>query len=851
MNKADQNGDTPLHKAQSPQVTQLLIDAGADATATNRDGEAPIHAAHSVDTIKVLLSKTSIDMRDQDGKSVFLKILSDKDFRASSDGTPVADFVLKILELGADASVIDRHGNSALHYLASREGLGKPQGRKLLERLIKDGADPYLHNAKGQMAIDRLGISRMEDLEAFLEVTKVDINAVDNHGRTFLFNIIDRPGYQNAQLEAFIGLMSKAGARFDITNQRGWTLVHAALRRCRTDGNILRLLVEHGADPKQTDMDGNTMWHKGASQFATRWVSPQLFHDIAALDIDPRKANKLGRLPLHILCSYDQWWLKPGIHAKIALDRGNDAEKEDKTTLFDFILQQGPEDVNCMDHDGITPLHLISTFSTDLMSRLLEAGAEPTLSTHENLNVFHLASRCRQSNTISLLVDWFKANKTAEDLYTTVNTKDKRGRTPLYYACASGRYQSVQLLLESGAHTDLETYDGLALNGCVDFEEELKSWDRYNSTEQEKSAGAVLIGDNSRLKVAQSGWTSYGKERLDEILDLLISNATTTASHGIDKAITVAMGRHRDYTTEQLMRARRSLGFTQDLACKLGVKLCLDRRANESARMMGNPDFANHIDSLMSSRFYDAVPSCVAKYSPELKDLHDVLIKLSKSGFAQIMENLLTPEVVSRLENELDSTTVGVRNGRRMASLLVAACESEEPNMPVIQLLVKKGARLDCLGLPVDHQYRGRVPETPLHTVVRGEQHPWWHTAQALPFILEQGGTLEVKDANGLTPLNASLENMTESCWNSKAMEMLLKAGADPSSVDSAGNSCLARSIGNTIIHTMLIEHGAVTATDHSSVTSCILAKDVDMLERILASGADPNARNVGEEEEA
>ncbi|SPJ71033.1 uncharacterized protein FTOL_00761 [Fusarium torulosum] len=848
VNKANRNGDTPLHKAQSPQVAQLLLDAGADATATNRNGEAPIHVVHSVDMIEVLFSKTSIDARDQDGKTVLLKALSDQSFRVSADGTPVAEFVLKILESGADASVIDRDGNSALHYLASREGLGKPQSRKLLERLMKDGLDPYLRNVNGQMAIDKLGISRKEDLEAFLEVTKVDVNAMDSDGRTLLFNILDRPGYQDVQVEAFIDLMSKAGARFDITDQRERTLLHAAVRRRRSDGKILRLLVEHGADPKQTDMDGNTVWHDGASLFATCRVSPQLFHDITALGVDPRKANKHGRLPLHLLCGYDQWWLKPGVHGRIALDRSDRAEKEDKTTLFDYILQQGPEDVNCMDHDGITPLHLTSTFSTDLTSRLLEVGADAMLSTNEGLNVFHLASRCRQSNTIGLLLDWFKTTKTAEDLQTAVNAKDKRGRTPLYYACASGRHQSVQLLIESGARVDLETYDGSALNGCADFEKELKNWDRYNSTEEELSAGGVIINDKTRLKVILCGRNSYRAERLDEILKLLTTSATTTSRHGIDKAITAAMGRHHDYTVEQLMRVRRSSGFKQDLACEVEVNLCLDRRAKELSELMGNPHFADHIDSLMRSRFYDAVPSCITKHAPQLKELHSVLAKLAKIGFAQVLDNLLIPEVVSRFEEESDSPTTGVGNGQTMASLLIAACESEEPNMPVIQLLVKKGARLDCLGLPVNHHCMDRFLETPLHAVVRGQQYRWWHTAQALLFILEQGVNLEVKDANGLTPLNASLKNIIESCWNSKSTEMLLKAGADPSSVDSAGKSCLARAIGNKIVHTMLLQHGAVTATDHSSLASCILAKDVDMLERILASGADPNARKVGEE---
>lgn len=105
---------------------QLLLDAGADATVANQNGEAPIHVSYNVDMIKALISKTSIDVRDRDGKTVLLKALSDRDFRLSADRTPVEEFFLKIIELGADTSVVDHHGNSALHNLVSREGLGKP-----------------------------------------------------------------------------------------------------------------------------------------------------------------------------------------------------------------------------------------------------------------------------------------------------------------------------------------------------------------------------------------------------------------------------------------------------------------------------------------------------------------------------------------------------------------------------------------------------------------------------------------------------------------------------------------------------------------------------------------------------
>jgi ankyrin repeat protein len=137
--------------------------------------------------------------------------------------------------------------------------------------------------------------------------------------------------------------------------------------------------------------------------------------------------------------------------------------------------------VNRADNQGVTPLHTVSTFSPFLTHRLLAEGANVEATTSEGLNAFHLAARSRQSNIIGLLISWLQSKGDQKSLTKVIEAKDARGRTPLYYACASGRVETVQLLIDAGALADTESYIGSAWNGCADFEEEQKNadWSRW------------------------------------------------------------------------------------------------------------------------------------------------------------------------------------------------------------------------------------------------------------------------------------------------------------------------------------------------------------------------------------
>ncbi|KAH7322527.1 ankyrin repeat-containing domain protein [Stachybotrys elegans] len=825
---ADANACRPL-------IAQLLLDSGANIDAINSDGETPLHTARSVDVIETLVSKRDINTRTSHGKTVLLYALSDPNRMRTEKA--VMENVLRLLDLGADPCVIDDGGNSALHYAATIGGFGTEHGRCVLERLMQGGVDPDLRNASGKTALYLLSDCQRHykfnrrDWETFLEVTGADVNIPDNEGRIPFFVALDKASYNSSDggAEELLAIMVKSGTRFDVTDKRGRTLLHAATPQCRSKTSLLHLLKENGVDPQQADIEGNTIWHAAVPRFSDWRVSTELFHLITDLGVDPRAANKHGRLPLHVLCEHDQW----------ALQDSNYSRKEDSTTLFEYLLHESRHDMNRMDHDGVTPLHLVSTFSADQTKRLLDAGADPMLATHEGLNVFHLAARTRQGNIIGILLDWFRTS--SKDLQVAINAKDKLGRSPLHYACASGRSQAVQFLLEAGAVVDTANFNGSVWNGCADFEEEEKKWCVYHSDRDKTRAAGVLLDDDRRVEAMRGGERPPRMERLEEIIDLIISN---NAVSGIDGAIALAAARKNDYTVECLLRARQSLGVAKPLDCATDAEACLGRRAEQLSQYQSIGHFSIQVGILMDKWYYNAVPAYIARNPPSPLEMREFLTKLAQSCQTSLLDIILTPELMSDLENidMANEKRTAHQQTKGTAFLMLAACEVEEPNLPVIQLLVKKGVQLSA---GISGKHHGALL-SPLHTLSMGGYHSWWQTNQALPYLLEQGVDLEIRDSMGLTPLNSSLENMDRPSWNSHATKLLLQAGADAKSVDDRGRSCLGRAVGNKDVYRLLLQYGAVI--EPLAFATAIVGRDLDMVQFMLDSGMDPNTRKVGEE---
>ena len=873
IHSRDPKGNTPLQLACDVATVRLLVDAGADPNAVNNHGETLLHCCRDKQIIQFLLAEAkALNHLNLEIKHPLLKFIEDGN----------VENALMLLENGADATVVDREWNGAFHYAV---GIQKPyEGDDYRAQLIKalhsGGADVNQKNKKGQTALHQFGngprgLGRDHvDAVVFPAVVAAgaDLNAEDNDGQTPLFVKFLHGNYFSQEKIATCERMIEAGALLSTRDYKGRNLLHAAAEGDKTD--IFKWLVDHGVDPNVTDNDGNTIFHRlmlRANQYPYGPGSRSFdaFDNVIGFGVDPLQPNHSGRTPLHTVSATGPYIHPPG-------STGGSR----RTTAFDYVLAMH-KDVNRIDNAGVTALHLAATFSEYQTRRLLESGADPSIQTHEGITSFHLAARGRQSNIIGLLLDSLESRVGRDGMKRVLDIMASYRKTALYYACASGRVESVKLLLEAGASVNGD-YLVIALDGCAAFETEQSNWPRFKldnngdylaialdgcaafETEQSNwprfkldnkslpDAGSVTADGKYRTKLGREG--RYPRERLEEILSLLTSHSQLVVS-SIDRAVMSAAGNGSDYTVDCLLGIRAGLDHNQSFAFTHDSFACLEkrraiRRAYEdgAAGVVNLKSSPRHLESefdfLMSIREYGLARDRLAKDRLMIPENGPtVLHELVAGGFTLLLSQVLTHEVLELLEdNEWRAkTTQKARVRQPLEPLLVAACRREMPNMEVVVLLMEQ--------FKVDANNRNSVPsnyytnvssETALHVLARGAH--WWQAAQCIPYLVKNGANMEARDSMGLTPLNAALDKLVVNTeFNRRAVETLIRLGADINSVDDKGVSCIARATHNTDILELLLSGEPIILP--KDVTTAIKNGECDSLEAMLIRGADPNGR--------
>ncbi|KAM5343633.1 hypothetical protein ACJ41O_012170 [Fusarium nematophilum] len=577
IHKRTPSGETALHGAvRSPVLTRLLLDAGADANATNDFGKAPLHTVESIDTMTILVEEghADIDLALPDGRTPLFCILRSRS----------SDAAVKFLEYGPNCNLVDEKGNSPLHAVLGEHSL-EP---RLVKALLERGADLNLRDHQGRtplLAIADRNFRYNADVIDMLLEAGADINAVDFQGSTLLFHrLLEglRPdGDQDIQ-----ALLDRGASLFKRDFQ-GRTALHQIVRASNRLYNEiyytcdLDFFVNLGLDVKAVDYYGNNLLHELAvCQANHTWGSAAnmvpLCQHLLDLGLDLSQKNHAGRTPLHILCTEDKYKMKfrPGV-----------------VMLIDFVISQ-TKNLDDPDNDGVTPLHIAATSWELNAKKLLDAGASPAVLTHEGLNPLHLASRCRQSNTVGLLLDRLKtlpASATGlgssrhgvSDTLKPVIGVDAQayGReviTPLFYAYLSGRPETVALLLEAGADVKLgeisaafagfEEEDGL---WKVHYPPEAGPWEHPGVPSDYGANGrpvALKVRDISRgitrpdFHKHPQELTTHDSARLEEILDMLIEHGAEVdqfAQHGWDTdGIATAALENMDYAAGCLADVR-------------------------------------------------------------------------------------------------------------------------------------------------------------------------------------------------------------------------------------------------------------------------------------------------------
>ncbi|CAH0055187.1 unnamed protein product [Clonostachys solani] len=879
INQRDRWDRTPLHYAvSSPVLTRLLIQAGADANATDDSGAAPIHQVPSIDSMVVLIEEghADINLAQKDGQTPLLKKLS----------AYHVETTLKFLEYGPDCSVTDRDGNGVFH-------LALDQWRTdadLLRALLKAGADP---NAKNKAGLTPLLAMRRDFKPHLMDVlieAGADINATDGKGRTVLFKLLSDTSASKEKYPVITQLIER-GFSMHHRDRKGRTLLHEAIhchdtnRHRSNEQSRFDFVRGLGLDLHAVDNGGNGLLHELAMSYRNHdsYSGPSLvslWENLLDLGLDLEQVNHDGLTPLHILCS-----------------RASFSRFEQGVIMPIDVVISRTKDLDRVDNLGATPLHRAVILGEQHSKKLLDAGADPTKATHEGLTPLHLASRCRQSNVVGLLLDELRKRTPSSDsavLGVDAAASDQHNSTPLYYACLSGRPETVSLLLDAGA----DPKKGHVFSACASFEDEDQLWNSGCQEDEIFNDQLPLRSRDTRRFPKRGGryrqdsdTNSVETTRLEEILEMCVRNGLEEKHFDqldlrFPKSgyISEAFYKGHDYIAMCLtaMRARNPAWSVEEAASVTGTGMVEEVLYNSSreARLesfgasgMIQPDRINqnHLLSFLRQKewkFIEKMAHEGVEFLSAKTGVSNFTILVSH-GYTSLAETVGDIVVQKGFESGDwhafgDKSRPGLWFARRDISdpnkvaqnplpLLIEATQRELPNLPMVKLLVEK------FGVDINEMAYGRGyvggknmvggNNSPLHSVARGDH--WWQVHQALPYLLEAGANMNIRNQNGQTPLLTALK--ADGNWpgpfNGTAARLLIEAGADVNAVDNEGRSCLACARHDVGLVKLLISHGAVVTAD--SVLAAIDSRSVPMLQALLSGGASANIRAEKPSEEA
>jgi ankyrin repeat protein len=375
---ANRYGATPLSEAAakgSAALIETLLKAGAAPnTLTTPEGETVLMTAArngNAEAVKVLLAhkadpnareeyrgQTALMWAAAEGHPDILKLLlaasanykvrsGDRDTTLPklSNGSPIApiprggltalhfaarqgevESVRVLLEAGADLNQPDSDGNSVLNLAILNTHY------ELAQFLLDKGADPNVANKDGRaalfMAID------MHDIDWSPRPARKELDKVTS--LDIVKSVVAHGGNVNAQLTNPSTIERFAQDHGDKTLAAGATPFMRAARSA--DVEVMRFLLEHGADPKLANKDGVTALlvaaGVGYTETKIRGTDAQALEAVklcAELGLDPKAATDKGETAMHG-----------------AALRGSDS-------IVKFLAEKGG-DVNAKNKQGVTPL---------------------------------------------------------------------------------------------------------------------------------------------------------------------------------------------------------------------------------------------------------------------------------------------------------------------------------------------------------------------------------------------------------------------------------------------------------------------------------------------------------------
>uniref|UniRef100_A0A673WYZ6 Ankyrin repeat domain 52a n=1 Tax=Salmo trutta TaxID=8032 RepID=A0A673WYZ6_SALTR len=445
INTPDNFGRTCLHAAASGgyQCTVTLVSAGAEVNEPDRTGCTPLHYSAA--------SQAFCRCVEFVNKCVHCALPEWTDISLGLFRIRLKNSKDHLLDNGADPSLVNSKGYSAVHYAASH---GNKQNLELLLEMSFNA----LGDIESSIPVSPLHLAadngHWQALSVLTE-TAAYVDVQDASGRSVLY-LASQRGYArcvevllaqgascllnenrhmwtplhvaaaNGHTEC-LHMLVESGEEADLTNvtdTQGQTPLMLAVLGGHTD--CVHLLLEKGAWPDAKDKGGSTALHRGAVVGREDCVTALLDHEASALCRDGQ-----GRTPLHYAASH----------------RYTDI----LASLLRAATRADPLD-SLLDHEEYTPSHWAAYQGHEgCLEVLLE---HKTCSSQEGnrFTPLHCALMNGRSGAAEMLLESAGVQM--------VNTRDTKGRTPLHAAACAEDVAGLQLVLRHGAEINAVDHTG-------------------------------------------------------------------------------------------------------------------------------------------------------------------------------------------------------------------------------------------------------------------------------------------------------------------------------------------------------------------------------------------------------
>lgn len=421
---------TPLFlsvKSSHPAITKALLNAGADPTMEDENGDpVMVYAADPgrEEHARLLIQHgTSIDSKNSEGITALLR-------GAYYEKGP--DVQVKI-DLGANLNLTDPNGRTALMRASEAVNL------EAIKVLINAGAKLDISNKAGESALTlALGLDSYADDRAKNTVAvKLLIEAGANvdqchaNGQSVLIQALDSWVVPQETIE--ILLAAKPDIRVRDKDGRD-ALYHAVLSKKR-NMHITRLL-ELGADPKTTDNEGVTLLMLAARNFQLDLVRDLISQGLSATD-----KTRAGQTAVHFASGAGRYG---SLTSKV---------KGGKIVSVLKLLHRHGVSLTAPDKTGTTPLHLSSIAGIPaVVSYLLPHYPDVEIQNAEGESSLHLAATHGKGEAVKLLIPRCKK----------IDQPDSLGHTALINAIKGDHRWTFLELLGAGADVHAKNRDGVS-----------------------------------------------------------------------------------------------------------------------------------------------------------------------------------------------------------------------------------------------------------------------------------------------------------------------------------------------------------------------------------------------------